>query len=657
VTAADITQWQRAEATLGRPRAVARAAGQSSPRVGWILRGMSALDGGDRAGVARVAELAREAGCGEVAAVLEVAAAAPATLNPTAIRKAAKRAGLGAGMGLPYLDLLRLFAAHRAGARTIKSPALRTCERQRAVLRAVLHALSTTSDANYIWHTLERLSVRLGQILAVVRILDEDRVPTEAFLQRSYQSVLLDIDSERWPDIGRSGQLIGAWAEGTGAWRGLSAERVLQDLSRKEQARVLTLLLQGLERRIVYGDGAIPGLAEPAGLAALLARRRGDRPLAALLDTLTQKLTWLEGGTASMEMLRVVLPRARGPAETREIGRRVCEMEAAPPRDLARAWLLHALCDHELEDACEILEEGGAGDLSASDLDAILAEVPPERRPWLQASRALGLGNARSVLDGFSLLASADPERAAALLARTLIELPAGRAGSRKERAIARGLVAALEALAAATTESWGPLVLGALGDRPWPPEAADLLALLAGRAVAGASPLAQAVILVAAERAEASQRVQALLRQIGRDLARMRPAERAEEHGLLLVGWVHVALEPPDVAPLTRFLVRRGPAALTAAAERLQAFTDPSEPAVLGLTRWWRKTEGVGPLPESLGMLSSLMRRSDAAGGATAMIESLADMMRGELSPAVVAEIGPLLDILEEMKAGEDGW
>ena len=596
MSSADLQKWKRAASTIGRPRALERAANKLPDRLAWLLRGLGALDQGHRSAVREVARQAEAAGQGEVAAVLNVMLAAPDSLDPTAVRKEAKRAGLGAGMPLPFLDLLRLLAAWRSGKRTIKNTALRRYEQHRPMLQALNHALSTSSSANYNWPNLHKLSLHADQVVAAVRQLDTYGHLDVRFIERNYSGDLLRLTPARWPDLTPGMSLVGAWRKGEGDWPGhfpLPTDPAVQ-------RRLLSGILIRMHQQIM--DGRLAGLSSPAECVLVLAQDLGLHKLRPLLNDLFLRLLWLDTQHVPPELLDRLLTRARTTAEVTALGALAVELEELTPRQL-RAAIFWAAARPDADDAAEVLQEildsVEPAQLPRHTLTKHLCDagVDAWRRGWLEMVFDQYTEHSLQALQGLTRLVEHAPDLQALAerFSELVIELDLD---SRSHRQACDAFLIAL-AGKSADPSVWGPLLSAEMPMHRWPAEVLRVIAQIAARDPSGLSAAEQMVLLEASVIAGQEERTEALLKQIGRQLVRMRPQRDAVRHGLLLLGAICTA-EPriagAGVSALSRFVARQSP---QARAEAL-ASMDDSAP-VVGLLRWWNQTPEAGEIPDAL--------------------------------------------------------
>ena len=615
-----IESWRRAEATIGRDRALERAAARLPARLGWLLRAIHALDGGDRERVVALAAAAAAAGQGEVAAVLEVALADAAALDPTRLRRRAKQAGLGAGMALPYLDLLRLFAARRAGKRTSKSGAIKHLEGHRPVLRGVVHAAATTSSASYFRPLVRRLSPRAEQVICAARYLEIHGYVSRDFLSMNYEKILVDLDPTRWPDAAPGVNAVLAWGRGEGAWPA-GDSRVMVRAPEATRRALAGAILRRLRSELE--GGRLLGLVEPASvLCALAGATPSLAALKPLAHTLHLKLEWLESPDEPPdELLVAAAARAPAGAPRGAIGRAAAKLEVIPPA-LYGAAIFGAASAPALVEVPLRLEWviDACGSIPRSVLEAALAGLDPWRRGWARLSIDRAKGQHLRALGALPALIPEAPSLVGPLelFQSLLLELNPGR---RRSREVARAADAFIEALAARSLEPglWSDLMIEGLEDvRP-----SDTWRRVAGQIAAadpaGRPPAERAGILAAALRAEQGERVAALVRATGREAVRARPAALATRRTLRLMALMEQGgLRDPALAPLDRFLLKRGRGPLVAAIEAM-------EPGVeLGLVRWWRRQrEALGAAPQPL---REMVRRTFTTGD-MAQMGALAEM------------------------------
>ncbi len=646
MSAEQIDRWQRAEAALDRPRAAGRAAEKLPGRLGWLLRALSCLDEGRPEEVEALAAEARAAGQGEIAAVLEVAAIPPDELDPTAVRRAAKKQGLGEGMGLPYLDLLRLYAARLAGARTTKSGALLSAERRRdrATLRAVNHMLSTTSDRSYFRTTVRKLSPRAEQVIVCSHFLESYAADGRRFLERNFAQVLLDLSPERYPDLQPGGgDQLALWR--TGGPFTLSQQQVMA-LPVARRRALLSSLLLGLYERTC--SGRLADLVNPANAACHIAGTLREHDLQDLAHTLHLKLEWLDPHLETpAELLEAALERWPEDRALRDqIGAEAVEWEEIPPKLLAPA-LLHAATLPDLVESSALLEslalDLGPGAAAWRGLDRALEAdgASPWRRSWARVVQAMAWEECERALGLLPPLVADAPSLGPVIASfqRALSEL---RPRQQRRRETQHTVAAFLEALAGRAgagehdLKVWEPLLFRGLGECPWPESGRRVAAALAARDPAGLPPQQQIALLAAAVVAGLPERRDALVTQLGRQLMRTRPQAAALALGLTWVGAIYDAgLQSEATAPLERSLLKQDAGALGQALAAL-----PETAPIPGAVAWWRAHPQLGPLPDAL------------------QVRLRAELLKplGPLPPGEAAMMEPLLDQLIDTLGSGDG-
>ncbi len=337
--------WKKAEPAIGHAARTRKVLRGLPPEQGRLLLVMDVLHRGRRSDLVRMAAQAREAGDGALAAVLEVLLAPAEQLDPTRVRREAKKAGTGLDVGFPYLDLLRQLAAWRSGRapKSLPAPALARTAKERPLLAVAVDAqkgpgLRTPSGQRKTYADWPRafelwLAARYVQNDPHARGAGRRPVsPSERSFPRS-----------DWPDLAVASQesLLARCLEADTLDPALlaSCKGVFRQLDQAQQRRWLRRMLQRLPREVRSGSssgarllaGHVREIASRLGLGELaqmtiqleisLERlREPDEPHAGLLLELWKKArSW--SGQERLEIARELLE-----ADPDEVGPlRICE--------------------------------------------------------------------------------------------------------------------------------------------------------------------------------------------------------------------------------------------------------------------------------------------------------------------------------------------
>ena len=656
-----LQRWASAERTLGRSRALARAAGKLPERLGWLLRAIAALDEGSPDGVRGLADEAQAAGEAEIAAILRVALAAPDDLDPTGLRRDAKRAGLGAGMTLPYLDLLRLFAARRAGAQTNRSAAIRQLEGERLLLYSVGQAMSTTA-ARVEWSpALNAVFPRAMQVIVAARVFEEGGHISAAYLERHFGEALVELDPERWPDISArcAGASLDHWIAHGGEWP--------PDMEPPAGARRQRAALAGVLHRIhaELERGQVVGLAEPGNFACYLADQLGLSKLQEHIHRLHLRLEWLDQGALPLELVEALLQQPRPASELAALGESAFEGRLTSPVAIRAilAWIVRL---DDLDEAGEhlgkLLARSGELDISAAQLARACEDAGADafRRRALEGIRLIEHGQG---VQGLRLLAALLPEAPEPAMLGRWAHYAADMMAldEREERESLDGFLVAY-AEHVSDLGQWEellvlPMDLGV--GYTWPEAFQERLAeTLVTLQPASLPPREQAVALgmsVAAARADLTA---GFVKQIGRALVRQPRRVLTIRQGLLLLG--HLCDEQqlvPDeqLDSLSRLVFTQPREDITQALGEL-GLDAPTE----GIVRWWNRRPELGVHPPALRALVERTVFSDTEPGPRreAQIDSFLDDPDSEPEFYVGPDgfpgmMGGLLDEMESLGGG----
>ena len=363
----DWASWRRAEARLANGASGSGAdpvPRELSGELAWYWRAMRALHEGRRD---EVEQLAAEASVGNptVAWLLQTLLADPAKLDPSAQRKAAKRAGVGAGANDPTLDLLRVLACSRAGAPIHRSSLLSKAARQRRALRASLDLMQLRRlRQDSLWH-LRRLSPRLELLYVASTLRETGAGDIREFLEGPYadEAIAEAFPIERWPDLDADSGApdLRSWLAGDDT--NLDSTDIhlrfhdeIAELCRgpeQERRPVLgALLTRG--HRLLQGPRpilALPVVRAAAQLAESMPELDG---LAEQLAHLEARLAWFDAKTSVSPRLIEELWRhlqSSPLAERAVVARHICgQLEAFEPEIAAEAACICIVASSSEED-------------------------------------------------------------------------------------------------------------------------------------------------------------------------------------------------------------------------------------------------------------------------------------------------------------------
>lgn len=367
--------WARAETSLGRTTDEASASEQLPHRLKWIFLAMNALEHGERKTIQGVVKQASDAGALDVAWILTLVLADPSTLDPTSVRKQAKRDGAGADSELPILDLLRLMTSWRGwqGA-TERAPSLARVARERPVLRWVLAQLqrrrwqpplsSVGPQERADGAKLRALSPRIIPLWIACDAKQEGYAPPSKVLLHLLPRTEASFPHDRWPDLDepvtrRPGvdwflaePLATTWSDALRT--GLVALRAGPVDRRRAALRALLLRIDHDLRHAPQPLRALPIVRTAMVLAECT---NGLELLAIHLLALEMRMTWFIPGQAqSIEMLEALWSRLRDrtAAERRAVASCVHEIgtDSLPPpleRETALCLLSTATGSRERE--------------------------------------------------------------------------------------------------------------------------------------------------------------------------------------------------------------------------------------------------------------------------------------------------------------------
>lgn len=576
-------EWAGVDAALGRPRALERVVERLPPRLGWLARALEALDDGRRDVITTVARGAESAGERDIAAVLDLVLTDPATIHPTAVRKAAQKARLGEGTHVAFLDLLRSLAVYRTGTTAPPAAGLRAACTNAACLQAVIDTLTSTSGKVYQYTGLAVRMPRAAQVMTAAQALRRGAPVGPDWIRSRFTRPLLDLDPTRWPDLGVAGEraTIERRLAGTEPWTEAhdDASEWLYNRPPAEGRTWLGALLRRIAEQVRAGHTR--GLLGAVHAASHLAHAHPDlADLTVQLSSLEARLSWIEGEhTALLGPLWAQRSRL-GPTEVAALARLLLTGEQSEDDEVmeqAAAVLLSQPSTPmgellDLVDRCVALDRRG--------LEAALAPSAPTlaRKTLILALHAAARRDTSAALHGVPPLVAAGDidgasevfvlalERGKGLDPRALGSAAAALAttsGGPAVHALARaiGSMRDLAPLAAAARR-WAPTVDARPGPR------GELVALAAA---SGASEVATALVL------EEGRRLRTLpdgdmraFEFIAAALTAARPRIADPLHGVL--------------APLDKYVLRSG----DAAALKVVTLFPETFPYTEGLVSWF---------------------------------------------------------------------
>lgn len=583
--AALLPAWLAADVALSKQdgAAIERAAAGLPPRLAVLLRCMAAIDLGEADGVAEAARAARAAGQCDVAAVLDVLLADAETLDPTAVRKAAKAAALHADTQVAFLDLLRAFAARRTGSKSPMSAELREAKRHNYALEAAAWLFT---------QHIYQVDVRVGLGL---------RLPRAGQLFPLAQSAILgkEIDASAWrgrftvdlvhggisappPTTDHDAQQIRRRLSGQAIWDDAHdpSSTWLYHAPAPERRAWLGAILQAIQVRLPAHGGDLTNLVHAAWH---LAKEEPQlRDLATQLMLLEDRLKWLQDPSEPATKLLEDLWRAREAAflpeerlylagelwpvledvEDEGTQRTIAEVIAATTPDYEKAILAVGYAAEGIRPdlLLQNLKRRGATDQRVQSIAAELAMRLGDGRGIVQA--ALALLRLGDTLGSFTAIRRARLSR---------LRIDAGQLGLLAAAASAFHTEGAAEVLSEALYAAPKDVQLRGMARR-WVESAPPELRRHAMRLAAGLGDRALLDPLATLE---------------GRELRK--GGAEAEQRAAATVGLLCDFVEPSPLmletaAPFGRFLLRQGEPAALAWLPRLPA----AQPAGDGYLAWW---------------------------------------------------------------------
>ena len=591
-----LDDWQGAEATLGRTRALHRAAEQLPPRLATLLQALEALEDGRRDEVRRVAELARAGGHEDVAMILELLLSPPAEVDPTALRKEGKRRGIDKDREAPVLDLLRALAVAHTGELAPPPPALRAAQAGRPALAAAVRLFTSKANRVMTDRALRRWSPRAEQVQAVAHAHRLGARVDRAWVERNFPPCLLALGQERWADLAPDEhtatlQLRLAGKQPWDAGHDPSSDWLIH-LPRERLQPWLSQILALLARSIPRGE--VKGLAGAAHVGVHLAERLGKPLLARQLMALDARLRWMDPFDGMdpdlVAMLFMLGPDEIGRGERTKLARAVLSFAHGFGEALmgeAAAWV--AAITPDPEEAMALHGEWLVELPSEIWKKTLLqAGAQPERLALItgaDAARRLRFAELLEILSALPPQSDATLCAVGGVLADRIQEKQRLRPRERKEVGRVLGLLAS------------GPATRGRLNllQRllPWAdavPASVDAAVDAALSSVQELGSEARGSAIGLALTMGRTEPARAIVLQIGRQLRRM-PPDAADD---LALGVVAGAIGPRAIAldhpvhgilePLSRFLLRAPDRALQAS----QRLGSASPQLSSGLFTWY---------------------------------------------------------------------
>jgi hypothetical protein len=577
--------WLTADVALSKQdgAAIEQAAAGLPPRLAVLLRCLAAIDLGEADGVAEAARAARAAGQCDIAAVLDVLLADAETLDPTAVRKAAKAAALHADTQVAFLDLLRAFAARRTGSKSPMSAELREARRHNYALEAAAWLFTQHISQIDVRVGLGLRLPRAGQLfpLAQAAILGKE-IDATAWRERFPVDLVHGGISAPPPTADHHAQQLHRRLTGQTPWDDAHdpSSTWLYEAPASERRAWLGPILRAIQVRLPAPSGDLSNFVHAAWH---LAKEEPQlRDLATQLTLLEDRLKWLQDpGEPELRLLEE-LWRAR-------------ESSLLPEERLHLAGLLWPILD-EVEDERT----------RRSVAEVIIATTPDPEKAILAVGYAADGVRADVLLQNLKRRGAAE-QRVQSVAAELAMRLSDGRGIIQAALALLRlgdfpgSFVAVRRARLARLRIDTGQLGLLASAASALHTEgAAELLSealyiapkdvqlrSMARRWVEGAPPeLRRHAMRLAAGLGERSL-LDPLATLEGRELRK--GGAEVEQRAASTVGLLCDFLEPSPLmletaAPFGRFLLRQGEAAALAWLERLPG----AQPAADGYLAWW---------------------------------------------------------------------
>lgn len=578
------SEWAGVDAAIGRPRALERVVERIPPRLAWLARALEALDDGRREQINAVARGAATAGFLDISWVLDVVLADPAKLDPTAVRKAAKTAGVDRDADFPFLDLLRSLTAYRAKRPSPPAAALRKACDAAIALKAATDTVTATGRSTYRYHNLEKRLPRAAQVATAAQRVRIGARVDRTWAKQAFGTALVDYDPARWPDLGGAtpqAQILRRIAEGTSwndghdvvcAW--LYARPAV------EQRAWLGVLVRHIAKQVAAGR--VRGLLGAVEAAAHLASHQRDlADLTVQLTSLEARLSWLQGEATALPELLWKQRSRLAPAEILALAREITNIadigDPAVEREAYAFVLAHP--DTPLAVLNGLLEPFH---LDRRALEAALAPCNPTpgRRDLVLALHAAAVGDAPRALLAVPRLVAAGQVEGAAHLAMSAFDA----AERLDDRAVA-------PVIAALTGTDAGPSILAvarlasAVRDR-----SAIAAAVRRWVNTPGPEPEIRGALIAAAALSGANDVITTLVADEGRRLRTLAPAD-AERRAIELIAaaldLTDAAIDAPlheVLAPFDRFLRRNGDDGALQAVQYVRV----DHPHAAGMVAWF---------------------------------------------------------------------
>lgn len=600
-----IVQWRAAEACLGDPAAVERAARTLTPRLGALLRAMEALDAGQVAAVRALADELRDEHP-DVAITLDLLLTPAAAVDREALRETR------VSEELPYGELLDAVHVARTGRPASEaSEALQHAAGYRPALHAVFRLLTDDETETFTNPLVQAFSPRADQLQVAARTVQLTGHTARTRLREHFGTLAMKLDAERWPELQHEvpeGDLFG-WAKSRIAWSDQHDHNVALALEQGEPIRRVALgnLLHRVGRDAALGR--LTGLARPVRAAFSLAWSLDPGgPLARTLAALQLRVDRFDPDSRrTAPALYVQLWRhaeAWPPDERLLVARRLvhdARSEALPEELLAAVGLVLATSTSSAEAGDLLLEL--VARRPPQELNELLQRhaAPAPRRVHLLGLHAASSGFLTHGLNAVSRLAAHQPADAEAIgqILRTFVG-----AAMRREHwpdELTAALAQAVQALTASslTLAVWGPLLAHASLAERIPAEARATL--LGASDLDHADPATLAASLLALGAWGEPERQREAVRQLGRRLRAADPAA-ATELALQTLAWCfawnggaarqHTA---GWLRPVSLFVLREREAHAEAALVALPS----TGPVVAGAVDWYLAHRAAPEVPQ----------------------------------------------------------
>lgn len=633
-------QWLRAEAATlsGQPESPAILA-SLPPSLAWLAKALVAIDAGHIDAITALRQEAHDAQQYDVCALLSALCGQlpdPSSSTPP--------------NGL-LSELLNILVARiQKLPEPIPSQTLQEASELRPALRATLKVLSAveglpgklTKDA-----VLENMLPRAEQVRVASTILIQHGTINPETLVKAFGRALIDLTPSRWPDLYPGPEALLLWAADVRPWTS-QQQLALKSLVRADEPTrrsVLGALLARINRDL--SAGRVAGLQDPTWAAEGLSSTLPDcEALGEQLYTLRLRLQWVEDD-APPELLAALWVQHNALTKDERLTLARALMETPPenvPQSVIVGCQLFLLAQTPDDDEAAAMLEMGASQAQRSVLSQGLDRMgaSPARRTHLLGLHAALNADIPFALASVTALAQEDlGEPAGMVLLRTLSRIPHQKPPhpmlapeiapllletleALSERPHLRFsldhwpfVLVHLRALLGSVPESFHALILNNLG--PVPSSSSPDPRLCAARLLA----------LWVLSPGEASRE---WMRELGRTLRDLQPESLANDLAFQTIAWFLFWADPTDrdalqalLLPLTRFVLRAGPATAAATASRAALL---GEPQTRGGVQWffWNR-DALGDDPRWIDLCCKVVAVPDA------FAEAGAQMVRAALT------------------------